>query len=531
MEERDLTRWDELVRELCSDTSMTNLGRRIGVDYKEVKRWAKGNIKPQPRYQDALREQCNIRGINWKKFKSLTSAYDFRNSYDKNIAEGPHGLDLKYDGSIRTLKTTLFGLPLNSPLGIPASVLTINSSWIEPYTNLGFDILTAKTVRTKEKKVHPLPNTFYVPDIKEPLKIGSLPMSVRANPDCSGTHVTKISLANSFGMPSTSPQEWQADLQRTKSILKPGQILISSVVGTSDKGGGTQNELIADFVKCARLAYDVKPHAIELNFSCPNAYGQEGAVYQDSELAGKICQKVKKELKDIPILIKIGYLPSDKLKELFTSAYKYVDGYTAINTLHAKVISDGQEEEPAFPGVKRSVGGISGVAIRDYALDVVKRLRDMAVTVKPELVILGVGGISSANDVKLFLDAGANAVQTCTAALHNPLIGIEIRKHLYEKSGHNSVFHSAILEKTNLTIEFRDPDTAKAFDALFKACHKKGVNFEEAFRIFYERWLGDHLNEIETLNLPNAPQKTRRDSPTTSQIETWIQDAIKNNRF
>src|SRR5262249_7073980 len=98
---------------------------------------------------------------------------------------------------------------------------------------------------------------FYVPDLKEPLRLGALPPSVRVSPDCPGSDITKISLANSFGIPSASPEVWQADLERTRGLLKPGQILITSVVGTADQEGSTQNELIADFAKCASQANEI----------------------------------------------------------------------------------------------------------------------------------------------------------------------------------------------------------------------------------------------------------------------------------
>lgn len=71
--------------------------------------------------------------------------------------------------------------------------------------------------------------------------------------------------------------------------------------------------LVADFVKVARYAYKVKPHAIELNISCPNVYGKEGSLHKDPDTVGQICRKVAKELPEARILLKIGHLPEDTL--------------------------------------------------------------------------------------------------------------------------------------------------------------------------------------------------------------------------
>src|SRR5262249_26051238 len=159
--------------------------------------------------------------------------------------------------------------------------------------------------------------------------------------------------------------------------------------------------------------------------------------------------------------------------------------------------------EPAFPGAKRVVGGISGIAIKNHALETVRRLKTLAAK-KPELAILGVGGISSAADVKLFLEAGADVVQMCKAALHNPYIGKEISKQLFEASNQTSPRRSKVLDETGLTIPFRDSDTAKTLDLFLRTCHRTSTPFEVAIDVFQEKWL-KHITNIDTVNQRSEP--------------------------
>jgi dihydroorotate dehydrogenase (NAD+) catalytic subunit len=523
-----LIRWSELVAELASYSNMTQLGRRIDVSQKEVGRWTKGTARPQGRHADSILKECDQVGINWRKYLGITPIYDFRIRFDKNVLDGPQGIPPKTESYIPRIPTRFLGYELNSPFGVPASVLTIDSKWIEPLTNWGFDIITAKTVRTRRISSHPLPNCVYLPELQKPLRIGALPQSVLGIPDPPDGDISTISMANSFGMPSPEPHEWQEDLQTTKQLLKHGQILIASVVGTAEgQGSDSQNSLVNDFVKCAKLAHEAEPHAIELNFSCPNVYGNEGSIYHDPDLAARICKRVSKEIPDAQVLIKVGYLSPDELARFFDATYRYVSGYTAINTLPAKIISEGQQEEPVFPGSGRTRGGVSGVAIRDHALEMVKRLRALSVK-KQDLVILGVGGISSVKDVKLFQDAGADGFQICTATLLNPFIAVEIRKQLALESNPDNQSH--LLEKVGLHVPFVDPNTAKAFDLTLNVSQRMRVPFEIAYEAVRINWLDPYLKEIATINQSSgAPQKTRRNVPTEVHIEGWVKNEVKKN--
>lgn len=518
-------RWVELLREVVSYSNQTQFARQMGFSEREVSRWINGRTTPSGHNVALILNECERLGINFKKFRGIRPVYDFQVSYERNVADGPQ--DVPYT-NLRLPKVTsrLLGYELNSPLGIPASVLTLNSKWIEPLVKTGWDVITAKTVRTKPEFPHPMPNWGYLPELQEPLEPTSVLATVRATTDIPDIDISKLSGGNSFGMPSSSPAEWQEDLRATKNLLSRGQILIVSVVGTADetKNGLAQSKsLIDDFVDCARLASEVEPHGLELNFSCPNVYGKEGSIFHDPETAAKICKRIRAEVGG-KILVKIGYLPDDELDQLYKAIYKFVDGFTAINTASAKVVSAGQREEPFFPGEKRASGGVSGVAIRNIALSTVRRLRDRAIKTKPELEIIGVGGISSAEHVKLFEDAGANVVQICTAALFDPFIAVEIRKQLARER--NPPNYSPTLERAGLQVSFRDQYSQEVFETVIRVSNNMDVPFDVVYSVVQKKWLSDYLAQVGSLQSTNSQTRTRLGAPSEDQIRIWVQDEL-----
>src|SRR5205823_170637 len=89
---------------------------------------------------------------------------------------------------------------------------------------------------------------------------------------------------------------------------------------------------------------------------------------------GEICRKLAAELSTTPILVKVGYLPVQALRALFLAVYKYVGGFTAINTVPSRIMAEGQRSETLFPGLERARAGVSGVAIRGYATEAARYL-------------------------------------------------------------------------------------------------------------------------------------------------------------
>ena len=141
---------------------------------------------------------------------------------------------------------------------------------------------------------------------------------------------------------------------------------------------------------------------IELNISCPNV--KEGclAFGSDPVITERVVALVRAKTR-LPLIVKLTPNVDDITVIAQAAVRGGVDALSLINTVKAEA-----------GGVS---GGLSGPVIRPLALQLLKQVR-AAVAIP----LIGIGGISSREDVQAFLDAGATAVQIGTAALIRPWI-------------------------------------------------------------------------------------------------------------
>lgn len=363
--------------------------------------------------------------------------YDITKSYEFNLANGPF-----YDGNYpsilsRDLKYKLLHFDINSPLGIAAGVL-LNSKWVKLYSKLGFDILTYKTVRSSKYPAHSHPNCLYI-DYSDHLDINNdLPLIGRDRAE--DISIDKLSITNSFGIPSAAPDSWRQDIYRAKSYLKDGQILIVSVVGTS-KEKGDIDSFVKDFQVCARWAKEAGADIIELNLSCPNSPTVEGDIFKDPELSSKICKAVKKEIRDTPLFIKIGYLDTyDELKSIIEANVRSIDGVAGINTIRKRIVSP--EGGQALPGIGREQSGVCGSIIRNFGLKSANRLFRLRHEEKYDFAIIGIGGAMIPEHIEQYLDIGMDAVQVVTSAMWDPHLAHKYNQYLINKINNQNTYFS-----------------------------------------------------------------------------------------
>jgi dihydroorotate dehydrogenase (NAD+) catalytic subunit len=97
-------------------------------------------------------------------------------------------------------------------------------------------------------------------------------------------------VTNSFGMPSRDREFLKEDIPRANSLLREGQVMIVSVVGTPSSSTcgssptttpqDSYTEFVRDFVDTALFAKNCGAQIIEANFSCPNVATGEGSIFQ-----------------------------------------------------------------------------------------------------------------------------------------------------------------------------------------------------------------------------------------------------------
>lgn len=303
------------------------------------------------------------------------------------------------------------GIPVNSPLGVPAGPL-LNSAWVLYYAALGFDVVTYKTVRSRERSCYGLPNLLPVRG----------PLADTMEADSTATD----SWAISFGMPSKDPAEWTLDVERTRRGIRPGQVLVVSVVASPSEGWSLE-QTAADYAECARLAREAGAQAIEANLSCPNVCTAEGQIYLSAHASQVVTAAVREASGRLPLILKIGpFDRMEQMEEVLCGVAPFSDAVSSVNTVSAVVRAAGSP----LDGVRR---GIGGTAIRERALEEVRRLKKTIDGAGLALRIIGVGGVSTAVDVQDRLNAGAHHVQIATAAMLDPLLACRIREtHLGE---------------------------------------------------------------------------------------------------
>lgn len=350
--------------------------------------------------------------------------YDPTISYEDNYEKGPpinfQTITPPARKPNREIKQFKFlGFDINLPFGIPPGPL-LNSKYIKAAFEWGFDVSTYKTVRAKEFPCHPFPNVLYVGPGKE-LHPDQTPRLVATKQ--TSKLKEKLSITNSFGVPSRKPEVWQEDVKKALSYQGHGQLLILSFMGTVKKGQ-TPEEFVQDHKISARLAKETGVKALEVNLSCPNI-GNEGLICYDLEMTEKVAKAIRDVIGNTPLILKVGYYKNNSdLERLTKIANKYANAIAAINTLQVEVVNENGQQ--ALPGKNRARSGICGASIKWAGLEMTKKLHELRTKNNYQYEIVGIGGVMTPSDYFEYKKSGADCVQSATGAMWNPMLAHEI---------------------------------------------------------------------------------------------------------
>ncbi len=349
-----------------------------------------------------------------------TPFYDPNKSYEDNYDQGPFGsfADGKVFGQTGEPKHDFLGQKVYSPFGIPAGPL-LNSKFCKGAFEKGFDIAVYKTVRSSIFPCHPFPNVLAV-KVEGDLTLEKAQGKLIAD----NNYSEPISITNSFGVPSKEAPIWQEDVKKAISYAGKGQVLVLSFMGTV-KDSQTPDEFVADYALAAKQAAETGAKILETNLSCPNI-GNEGLVCYNLEMTEKVCAAIRAEIGNTPLILKVGYYKSDEdIKKLVEIASKYAQAISSINTIQVEVVD--QNGNQALPGKNRLRSGVCGASIKWAGLDMVKRLKSKVKSQKSKIAIIGVGGVTKAEDYFEYMKMGADAVMSATGAMWNPQLAQDIK--------------------------------------------------------------------------------------------------------
>jgi len=348
--------------------------------------------------------------------------YDPKYSYHDNLKFGPFG-DLNKQPKYKNAgepKYDFFGTNVYSPFGIAAGPLPA-AKFVGSALDRGFDIVTFKTVRSDTYPCLPGPNVFPL-DLKklDPLKTDDL-IKTKNSFDF------PMTLANSFGIPSFKPTVWQPEIKKSFKLLDQGQALLVAFQGTLSPG--SRQKFINDHVKGVGLLVETGAKVVEINLSCPNE-GHSNLLCFDIETSKTIVEKVHKAYPDLQLIVKVTYFNDDEHLRLFVKEIgPLLAGITAINTVGANIVD--KKGKQAFSGSEsRRKAGVSGLAIKHLAIDMVKRLKKHRGELNLNFKIIGVGGVQTAQDFHDHRNAGADFVMGLTGVMWNPNLAAEIKASL-----------------------------------------------------------------------------------------------------
>ena len=167
-----------------------------------------------------------------------------------------------------------------------------------------------------------------------------------------------------------------------------------------------------EYVECCAKA-DASPHTdlIEVNVSCPNVHHGGMSFGTDPNMVYDVTRAVKAVCKK-PVYLKLSPNVTDIVSIAMACAEGGADGLSLINTLMGMRI----DLKRRAPILANTTGGLSGPAVFPVALRMVWQVYEAV-----DLPIIGMGGVSSAEDVVEMMLAGATAVQVGAANLTDPM--------------------------------------------------------------------------------------------------------------
>ena len=272
------------------------------------------------------------------------------------------------------LRCTIAGLKLPNPLGMAAGY-DKNAEVADPLLRLGFGFVEIGTVTPQPQAGNPAPRLFRMAEDR--------------------------AIINRMGFNNDGHK---AVLQRLTTRQRSG------VVGVNIGANKTSDDFVADYVAGIAVFSSVADY-FTVNISSPNTPGlrdlQAGEALQrllDGVLAAR--DKMATKGQTVPVFLKIA-------PDLDEAAMDEIAAVANASALDGVIISNTTIDRQAVAGHRHGgeQGGLSGRPLFEKSTIVLARMRQR---LKPQLPIIGVGGIDSAQTAIAKFEAGADLVQIYT---------------------------------------------------------------------------------------------------------------------
>jgi len=291
------------------------------------------------------------------------------------------------------LKINLFNIQFKNPVFLAAGIMGETGGALKRMSKNGAGAVCTKSIGLDKKEGHNNPTMIEV----------------------------EGGFLNAMGLPNPGIDEYIEEINNVRDDLNQMNTKIIGSIYGSDKTQFSQlAEKIAPFVDL-----------IELNISCPHAGGCYGSqIGQNPDLSYEVVSAVKDSTK-LPVLAKLTPNVTDITQIAKVVEEAGADGIVAINTLGPGMVIDIKTKKPILGN---KFGGMSGKAIKPIAI---KNVYDIYNSVN--IPVIGVGGITTGEDVVEFMLAGASAVQVGTGVYYRGYdifnkINKELEEYLIENN-------------------------------------------------------------------------------------------------
>ena len=256
--------------------------------------------------------------------------------------------------------------------------IQLGNKWVWPFTIPSGIIMTDPRCAARLLEMCPELGIWTTKSYtKEPREGNREPIITQYAPGCFG---------NAVGL--TNPGAEQGREQIKKADISDDRFILGSSAGGCEE----------DFVSVVKTLDNVVD-GHELNFSCPHVEGHGSAIGTDPNLVYEITKSVCKATKK-PVFVKLTPNTSNLAGISRTAVNAGARGLVTINT-----VGPGYYSHNGHAILTNKIGGMSGRAILPIGLKCIKDIRN---AVNPTILIIGMGGIRTALDIKEYSSTGAD---------------------------------------------------------------------------------------------------------------------------
>lgn len=256
-----------------------------------------------------------------------------------------------------SIELSINGVEFDNPLMVAAGVLGTTESSLRRIAEAGAGGVVSKSISLEPKKGN-----------KGPVLVE-----------------TDYGVLNSMGLPNPGADYFRNELKKLSSLNKP---VVCSVFGETAKKACKVIEKLEDLV-------DV----FELNLSCPNV--NEDVICSDNDLIEEFVSMASKTT-DKPIWAKLSPDINNSVEASEIALKSGADSIVVINTLKGMLI----DIDSGRPVLDNGKGGLSGKAIHPVAVENVYEISKNI-----DSPVIGVGGVTNAEEAIELMMAGAKAIQ------------------------------------------------------------------------------------------------------------------------